>query len=99
MAKITDAITHRVAELARLHLSESEVKLFTAQVDEILGYVDQLAKANVDGVEPLTHPLDLATALREDRVEPSPVDAEGRPRVLGSAPEVVDGGFKVPPIL
>jgi aspartyl-tRNA(Asn)/glutamyl-tRNA(Gln) amidotransferase subunit C len=99
MVQIDEALTRRVAELARLELSADEVRTFTAQLADILKYVDQLAQVDVSGVEPLTQPVPLETPLREDVAIPSPRDGEGRPKVLGAAPEVIDGGFKVPPIL
>jgi aspartyl-tRNA(Asn)/glutamyl-tRNA(Gln) amidotransferase subunit C len=99
MVEVNETLTRKVAELARLELTESEVQLFTQQIGEILKYVDQLQKVMVTGVEPLTHPLESAAPLREDVVRVFPADAEGNPKVFGSAPEVLDGGFKVPPIL
>lgn len=100
--KVDAALTRKVAELARLELSPEEVQTFTAQIAEVLAYVDQLGEAQVaevESVEPLAHPLQLETPLREDKVRPSPVDEQGSPKILQCAPEVVDQGFKVPSIL
>jgi aspartyl-tRNA(Asn)/glutamyl-tRNA(Gln) amidotransferase subunit C len=100
MVEINEALTRKVAELARLELSNAEVKTFTAQLSDILAYVDQLSEANVQGVEPLTSPLALESPLRPDRVRPSPVDEKtGKSKMLKAAPEVVYDGFKVPPVL
>src|SRR4051794_27578258 len=93
MVEVNEKLTLQVAELARLELSNSEVSTFTPQLREILKYVEKLQEVNVQNVEPLTHPIELATAFREDTVEPSPVDSEGCPKVLSSAPEVLGGGF------
>lgn len=97
--QIGESLTRRIAELARLELTDAEVRTFTPQLESILGYIEKLQQADVAGVEPMTHPLDLTTPLREDVVRPSPVDAEGKPRVLESAPDVLHDGFKVPPVL
>ena len=99
MVEVNEILTRQVAELARLELSDSEVSLFTAQLTKIIGYVEQLQKVDVQGIEPMTHPSELKAFLREDRILPSPVDSEGKPKVLSSAPGVLYGGFKVPPIL
>jgi len=99
MAQVDEALTRKVADLARLELTDVEVRTFTHQLGEILKYVDQLKRANVDGIEPLTHPLDLATPMREDRIEAPPRDAAGKPKILTSAPDVLYDGYKVPPIL
>jgi len=103
MVEINEALTLKVGHLARLALSEHEVKTFTAQLGMILKYVEQLQEVNVDGVEPMTHPFndraDLAAPLRKDEAKPFPRDENGKPKVLRHAPEVLFDGFKVPPIL
>lgn len=99
MPHVDQALTRKVANLARLELSDQEVELFTRQIGDILQYVDQLQKVDVSGVEPLMHPLESAASFRDDVVREFPADANGNPKVLGSAPEVLDNGFKVPPIL
>ena len=85
--------------LAKLKLSDGEVTTFTAQLQGILNYIDQLSRVDVQGVGSMTHPFDEPTPFREDVVCPSPVDTEGRPKTLLSAPDVLDGGYKVPSIL
>lgn len=97
--EINEELTRRVASLARLQLSPEEVTTFTAQMADIIKYVEILRGVEVGGVAPMSHPLDLETPFREDRVEGFPADPTGRPRVLGSAPEVVSDGYKVPPVL
>ena len=99
MVDVNEVLTRQVAHLARLELSDAEAKTFTTQLSGILKYVEQLQGVDVSKVEPMTHPLDLLTPLREDIVRPSPVDADGKPKVLRSAPDVLNDGYKVPPIL
>jgi aspartyl-tRNA(Asn)/glutamyl-tRNA(Gln) amidotransferase subunit C len=99
MVDVNDTLTRKVAQLARLELSDQEVQTFTSQLGDILKYVEQLQQVDVQKVEPLTHPLDLATPMRDDQVRPSPIDAAGKPKVLQSAPDVLYDGYKVPPIL
>jgi len=85
--QIDEALTRRVADLARLELTDDEARTFTQQIRAILGYVGQLQALDVSGVEPLRHPFESATPLREDEVVVSP------PNPLG------EGGYKVPQIL
>lgn len=92
-------MTQKVARLARLKLTDEELTTFTNQVGDILKYVEKLQEVNVEGVAPMTHPLDLATPLRDDVAVPSPTNAEGKPKVLDAAPDVLNDGYKVPPIL
>ena len=99
MVDINEELTRKVATLARLELTDVEVRTYTGQLKDILAYVDQLALADVQGIEPMTQPRELPTAYREDQAKPFGTDKDGQPKVLGSAPEVIDGGYKVPPIL
>ena len=99
MAEVNESLTLKVADLARLELSEKETQLFTEQLQTILSYVDQLTQVKVNGVEPMTHPLEIEIPLREDTVIPFPTDENGHPKVLKHAPETLYDGFKVPPII
>ncbi len=92
-------LTRKIAALSRLELTDGEISLFTTQLKEIFQYIELLKKVDVQGVEPLTHPLDLATPFREDEVHVFPPAKDGKPKVLGSAPDVLYEGFKVPSIL
>jgi aspartyl-tRNA(Asn)/glutamyl-tRNA(Gln) amidotransferase subunit C len=99
MIQVNETLTRQVAQLARLELNDQELKTFTVQLEDILGYVEQLQTVDTTSIQPLIHPFDLSTPLREDQVKPSPVDEEGKPKVLQSAPDILYDGFKVPPIL
>lgn len=87
----------RVAELARLELSEAEVTMFTRQLDEILGYAQQVQEIDTSGVPPTSHALAVEGAWRED------VEAASLPIAtsLANAPSADrDAGlFKVPKVL
>ncbi len=99
MIEVNESLTRKTATLARLELSDAEVKTFTSQLGDILKYIDQLQALDVSQVEPLTHTLQLATPLRADVVCSFPPASDGKPKVLSSAPETLYEGYKVPPIL
>ena len=92
-----------MAHLARLELTEDEVRTYTSQLGKILDYVQSLQSpelGDLSAVAPLISPADETpeaasegTFLREDELRASEVD------VLAGAPDVLDNGFKVPPIL
>jgi aspartyl-tRNA(Asn)/glutamyl-tRNA(Gln) amidotransferase subunit C len=63
---ITQDDVRHVAKLARLELSEADVHAFTEQLGEVLDYVGQIAELDVEGVEPMAHPLEMPNVLRED---------------------------------
>lgn len=87
----------RVAELARLELSDAEVEVFTRQLDEILGYAELVQEADTTGVSPTSHPLAIEGGWRLDSAASSlPLDAS-----LANAPSAdrEAGLFKVPKVL
>ena len=59
--KITREDVLRVAQLAYLQLTETEVELYRGQLDAILSYVDKLNEADVSGVEPMAQVFAGAT--------------------------------------
>jgi aspartyl-tRNA(Asn)/glutamyl-tRNA(Gln) amidotransferase subunit C len=99
--EVNEALVRKVADLARLALTDEEVRLYAGQMKVTLGYVDQISQVAVpDGTEPLYNPLsEIETPMREDRVIPPLKTLDGKPKMIRPAPETVYEGFKVPPIL
>ena len=89
----------RVAELAYLDLSESELETYRAQIDEILEYISKLNELDTANVEPMAQVLtDDQTAdatLREDIVVPCGIAGE----VLKQAPDPEPPFFRVPRVI
>jgi aspartyl-tRNA(Asn)/glutamyl-tRNA(Gln) amidotransferase subunit C len=81
-----------VARLARLRLTEEEVERMAGEMSTILGHVETMNELDLDGVEPTTHVVELQNVLRED----VPRECLPRERALEQAPDVADGGFRVP---
>ncbi len=77
----------KIARLAKLRLDPSQVGTYTEQINAILEHVQVLEGVKVDGVEPLSHVLDITNVSRVDRAAPS-LDRE---KVLGNAP-ITDAG-------
>ena len=84
-----------VAKLARIAMSDAEVDALVPELNNILGWVDQLSAVDTDGVEPLTAVIDLKLRLREDVVS----DGNVRDAVLLNAPDVQHGFFAVPKVI
>ena len=66
----------KVAMLARLALSDTELSSLTEELSKIVGFVSQLSELDTDEVEPLAHPLDSQNVFREDRPVPSLTTAD-----------------------
>lgn len=84
-----------VARLARLELSEDEIKQFTVQLSDIIDHAARIQALDTEGIEPTAHPLPLSNILRDD--EPGPT--LDREVFLSQAPACEDGYVKVPRIL
>jgi aspartyl-tRNA(Asn)/glutamyl-tRNA(Gln) amidotransferase subunit C len=85
----------KVALLARLQLTEAELTTMTGQLAQIVGYVDQLAEVNTEGVEPMAHAIELSNVFRDDSLSPS----LPREEALVNAPHHDERGYLVPAVL
>ena len=94
-ARLTREDVAHVAALARLHLSEEELDLFTGQLAQVLDHAADVASLDLGGVAPTAHAMAVTNVLRPD--EPTP--CLDRDEVLGQAPSVEDNRFRVPRIL
>ena len=93
--KIDEAQVRKVAKLARLELSEAEVKEFTGQLGAILEYVEKMNELDTENVEPLAHCLPVSNVFREDEV----AESLGTEKTLANAPDADEQFFRVPKIL
>ena len=93
--ELTDKDVQKVANLARLNISEAKADRLTGEMNSILGYIDKLAELNTDGVEPTFHASTAKSAFREDVCQKSLPVKEG----LANAPASEAGSFKVPKVI
>ena len=85
----------KVATLARLKLSESEIERFTSQLGQVLEYIDVLNEIDTDDVEPMAHAAELRNVFRDD----NPRQSLPREKALANAPQTEGLFFHVPRIL
>jgi aspartyl-tRNA(Asn)/glutamyl-tRNA(Gln) amidotransferase subunit C len=85
MVVVTTEIIKQVALLARLRVEGQALSQLASQLDEILGYVQQLQSVATDHVEPTSHVLALANVLRKD--EPTTSLAPDVVLTLAPAPQ------------
>ena len=85
----------KIAFLARLKVPEEELAALTGELDNIIGWVEQLGKVDTKGIEPMTSVGKFKPYMREDAV------SERRPRedILANAPDAEDGFFTVPKVI
>jgi|SRR5579884_958429 len=87
MAKLSREDVLKLAQLARLELTEEEVEEFRSELSEILQYVEQLQVVDVAGLQPTNQVSGLTNVMREDEVTDygyQPLD------LLKNVPEVKD---------
>ncbi len=84
-----------IAALARLEFTPEEEERLARELSEILTYMDKLDELDTDGVEPMSHVLDLYNVLRDDRVQ----QRITREEALSRGPDVDDTYFRVPRII
>ncbi len=93
--KITLKEVRRVAELARLALSDAEIRAVQKQLDSILGYMAELDGLDVSEVPPTFHSIPMVAPLRTDQQ----TRCSSREEVLAAAPATEAGAFAVPQVL
>ena len=84
-----------VAELARLELTDAECERFQTQLDAILTYAESLSKLDVEGIEPMAHPVPVHDVMRDD----TPHTSLDRDAVLANAPDQAQGQIRVPKVI
>ena len=83
------------ANLARIELTDEERQAFSAQLADVLQYVEKLKELDVDQVPPMAHPAPLTNVTRPDTVTPSLSQEEA----LKNAPAQANNLFLVPKIV
>ena len=88
------ATVRRIAKLSRIRVTEDGVGPLQAQLNGILGWIEQLNEVDVDGVEPLTG-APMAMRLRDDIVTDGGIPEQ----VLANAPDREGMFFTVPKVV
>lgn len=92
---LDSATVARIAKLARLEVPASELNALAAQLSSIMGWIEQLAEVDTDGVEPMRSVMPITKPWRVDRV----TDGGQAAAILANAPESQDGYFVVPKVV
>lgn len=92
---VTKKEVEKIAELAKLKFSESELEDFTHQMNDILKYMEKLNELNTENVEPLSHPIESTNVFREDKLKQSIKTKDA----LRNAPLADENYFIVPKVI
>ncbi|MDP3784964.1 MAG: Asp-tRNA(Asn)/Glu-tRNA(Gln) amidotransferase subunit GatC [bacterium] len=80
----------KLAELARIRLTEAEEKKLEKDLQKILAYVEKLKEVDVSNVPEMTHAIDIKNVFRDDDVQHSVSD-----NLVEQFPEEERGYLKV----
>ena len=84
-----------IAKLARIAMSDEELERMVPELNNILGWIEQLGEVDTDGVAPLAAVIPNHLRLRADVV----TDGNARDAVLKNAPQAEHGFFAVPKVI
>jgi aspartyl-tRNA(Asn)/glutamyl-tRNA(Gln) amidotransferase subunit C len=97
---VDSATVTKIASLARIAVSDAEVAALVPELNNILGWVEQLGEVDVTGVEPMTAVIPNTLRLRADVVDADPLTGGNvRDKVLANAPAPQHGFFGVPKVI
>ena len=86
---------NNIASLSRISVTDAEAEAMVPELNNILGWVEQLGEVDVTGVEPMTAVIPNHQRLRQDAV----TDGDVRDKVLANAPQAEHGFFAVPKVI
>ena len=95
MVAIDRKTVNKVAEVARLNLTEGELSRFSEDMVSILDAFRVLGKVDTKKVKPTFQPVDIKNVTREDKVEPCLPQKEA----LANASNKEEGHFKGPKVV
>ena len=92
---IDNKTVRKVSKLAKIRINEREEKKLIEELNNILGWVDELKKVDTEKTEPMLSVFNESMVMRKDEVS-SEISDE---LVLKNAPESKSGFFVVPKVV
>lgn len=92
---VEPATVKKVASLARIAISDADAERLAPELNNILGWIEQLGEVDTSSVEPMTAVILNTLRLRDDVVN----DGDMRDAVLANAPLAEHGFFTVPKVI
>jgi aspartyl-tRNA(Asn)/glutamyl-tRNA(Gln) amidotransferase subunit C len=92
---VDTATVKRVAKLSRIAITDERAESMKAELNTILGFVEQLQEVDVEGIEPMTSVVDMDMRKRVDEV----TDGNKAEDITANAPVSEDHFFMVPKVV
>ena len=93
--KIEQETLQKIAHLARLNFDAQEAEKMSADLSQVLNWVDQLQEVDTEGVAPLTNMSSEVNVFRTDEIGVQLTKEEA----LKNSPQQENGFFTVPKVL
>jgi aspartyl-tRNA(Asn)/glutamyl-tRNA(Gln) amidotransferase subunit C len=93
--EVTEALVDKLAQLSKLQFNAEEKAEIRADLEKMIGFVDQLNAVDTTGVAPLMHMSAEVNRLRED----IPGGSMNRTEALSNAPDSNQSFFTVPKVI
>ena len=85
----------KISSLARIAMTDAEAQAMVPELNNILGWIEQLGEVDTTDIAPMTAVIPNTLRLRDDVV----TDGDVRDAVLANAPEPQHGFFGVPKVI
>lgn len=92
---VDKATVAHIAKLARIRVPDEDMDGLAAELDRILGWVEQLSELDTEGVAPMTSVVAMKLPLRPDAV----TDGGDPEAIVRNAPESANAFFVVPKVV
>ena len=92
---IDNKTVRKVSKLAKIRINEQEETKLIMELNNILGWVDELKKVDTEKIEPMLSVFNESMVMRRDEVFSETSDE----LVLKNAPESKSGFFVVPKVV
>ena len=97
---VTKEEVAKIANLARIKMDDAALEQMVPELNNILGWVEQLGEVDTSEVQPMTAVIPNTLRLRDDVVDADPLTGGGkRDDVLANAPAAEHGFFGVPKVI
>ena len=85
----------RIANLAKIHIDDSEIDILTRELSQILNWVEQLNEVDVKNVKRMTGVSGMSLREREDKV----LDGGYADKIVKNSKEKKENSFSVPKVI
>jgi aspartyl-tRNA(Asn)/glutamyl-tRNA(Gln) amidotransferase subunit C len=97
---VDPATVRKIASLARIAVTDDQVEAMVPELNNILGWIEQLGEVDTSAVQPMTAVIPNTLRLRDDVVNADPLSGGNmRDAILANAPAAEHGFFGVPKVI